>query len=83
MLEPGSVVRAIAGRDKNKFFCVVEKTQDSVYLADGKTRRLEKPKRKNVKHIQATTTRLDLRVVDTNKKLKAALHPLNEALRGK
>jgi len=68
----------MAGRDKHQFFCIVELSRDSVKLADGKTRRLEKPKRKNLKHIQATTTILDLEVVNTNKRLRASLKPFGE-----
>ena len=79
MLRVGTVVKAMAGRDKDKFFCIVERSQGSVLLADGKSRPLEKPKRKNERHVQATTTILDLELVGTNKKLKAALRPFREA----
>ena len=81
MLKAGTVVKATAGRDKDKFFCVVEWTRDSVMLADGRSRPLEKPKRKNAKHIQATKAILDLNVVGTNKKLRAALRPFGETLK--
>lgn len=75
MLSEGMVVIATAGRDKNKFFCIVELSRDSVKLADGKSRKLENPKTKNQKHIQATTTLLDLDACNTNKKLRTALRP--------
>ena len=41
----GSVVRATAGRDKDKFFVVL--STDGVYaqIADGKRRKVQKPKK--------------------------------------
>jgi len=73
----GKVVKSTAGHDKNRFFCIVGISKDNVKLADGKLRTLEKPKTKNTKHIQNTSTVLDLSVVDTNKKLRAALRSFN------
>lgn len=80
MLSEGAVVMATAGRDKNKFFCIVEISRDSVKLADGKSRKLEKPKTKNPKHIRATTTLLDLSACNTNKKLRTALRPFSDGV---
>ena len=80
MLEVGRVVKSKAGRDKNRFFCIVECALDSVKIADGKTHRLEKPKRKNTKHIQATTTKIELDTV-TDKQLRILLKPLNDGLK--
>ncbi len=83
MLTPGTVVRSVAGHDKNKFYCIVECLGDQrVSIADGKIRKLEKPKIKNIRHIRPTTTILDLEVVTTNKKLKAALAPWNREADG-
>ena len=47
----GSVVLANAGRDKGRYFVAVAASGGFVYIADGKERKLEKPKRKNIKHI--------------------------------
>ena len=44
------IVKSIAGRDKGKFFFVLETDGEFLLLADGKTRRLESPKRKKRKH---------------------------------
>ncbi len=52
-LECGQIVRALAGRDKDKVFVVVGIIDDnSVYIADGAKRRIEAPKRKKIKHLQ-------------------------------
>ena len=45
------IVKAATGRDKGKLFFVLEAEGDFLLLADGKTRRLERPKRKKRKHV--------------------------------
>ncbi len=45
------IVKAIAGRDKGKLFFVLTVEGESLLLADGKIRRLERPKRKKRKHV--------------------------------
>ena len=47
----GSVVKAITGRESDELFIVTALDQDYAMLVNGKTRKLEKPKRKNIKHI--------------------------------
>lgn len=51
---PGSLVRALAGRDKGSLFVATELHDGFASIADGKSRKLGKPKRKNVKHISPT-----------------------------
>lgn len=50
----GSVVCSKAGRDKDNYFVVVAIEGEAVFLADGKLRKLQKPKRKNRRHIALT-----------------------------
>ncbi len=50
----GMVVKATAGRDKDKYFVVVKVDGPYVWLVDGKTRRLIAPKKKKVIHIELT-----------------------------
>lgn len=70
----GTVVKAIAGRDDNKFFVVTEICEDKQYvlISDGKTRKLDAPKRKNIKHLRVTGTVIELNEI-TDKKLKMTL----------
>ena len=49
-LVKSSIVRSIAGRDKGKLFFVLEAEGDFLLLADGKSRKVETPKRKKRKH---------------------------------
>jgi len=48
----GMLATAKAGHDKNQLYIIIEETEDSVWLADGKYKTLQHPKRKNKKHIQ-------------------------------
>jgi len=52
----GSLVYSRAGRDKGTLFLVLRAEGEYVYLTDGDTRRVEKPKRKKLKHINKTNT---------------------------
>lgn len=76
---PGRVVRAVAGHDKDRFYMVVKLSESGVYIADGKLRKLDKPKRKNPKHLRKTNTILDPESVTTDKKLRLALLPFNSS----
>ena len=48
----GSAVRSKAGHDKGGMFIVIARDGEYAYLADGKTRKTENPKRKKLKHLQ-------------------------------
>ena len=48
----GMLAAAKAGHDKNQLYIIIEETDDFVWLADGKYKTLQHPKRKNKKHIQ-------------------------------
>lgn len=56
----GWIVRATAGRDKDGIFCVmgVEEESQRLLLADGKRRKVAKPKRKKLGHVTALTDHL-------------------------
>lgn len=48
----GFLARSKAGHDKGEVHVIVREDAESVFLADGRARTAEKPKRKNKKHIQ-------------------------------
>lgn len=50
----GQVVFSKCGRDKGKPFIVTSTEGEYVYMADGKLRTLEQPKKKKIKHVQKT-----------------------------
>ena len=51
-IRKSDIVLSIAGRDKGDLFFVIAKEDEFLLLADGKGRKLEKPKRKKLKHVQ-------------------------------
>lgn len=71
-LQKGSVVRADAGRDQGGIFVVVSADKGYCCIADGKSRKLASPKRKNVKHISLTGGMIELNDI-TDKKLRRML----------
>ena len=74
----GSVVSAGAGRDGGKFFAVVDADEKYCLIADGKSRKLASPKRKNIKHIRITDSMINLNDI-TDKKLRNMLKQFGSA----
>ena len=72
----GVVVKAVAGRDAGRYFVVLKFDDGFVWISDGKTRKLETPKKKNTKHLIITDTVTDINEI-TNKKLKMYLDRFN------
>ena len=52
MYSYGDVVISKNGRFKDKLFVVLKCDGQFAYLADGKSRRLKNPKKKNIKHLE-------------------------------
>lgn len=46
------IVRSRNGRDRGRYFLVLAEEESFVYLCDGRTRRVEKPKKKKRKHTE-------------------------------
>ena len=72
ILNEGTVVQATAGRDAGGFFVVTGTDGGYCMIADGKSRKLSTPKRKNIKHIRATNSMIQLSGI-TDKKLRNLL----------
>ncbi len=58
ILDVGQVVFSKSGRDKGRPFIVISIEEEYAYLADGKLRKVDTPKRKKYKHIQKTNDAL-------------------------
>lgn len=50
--QPGCPARSLAGHDKDRYYMILSVDGDWVFLADGRRKTQEKPKRKKKKHIQ-------------------------------
>ena len=75
-----NIVRSDAGRDKGKIFAVLAVEGEFLLLADGKTRKVEHPKRKKRRHVlfvSAEKTRLSEKITGnvkfTNSELRRTL----------
>lgn len=50
--EKGMLARSLAGHDRNKVYVIVDLDETYVYLADGVTKTLARPKKKKRMHVQ-------------------------------
>lgn len=82
MLEKGTVVRSSAGRDKGNLLAVVGSEQKKVFVCDGKERPVERPKSKNIRHVESIGISLNESEMQTNRMLKKALGRLNAEING-
>ena len=69
----GSVVRAKAGRDRNGYLVVVGLDGGFAYIADGRSRKVEKPKKKNLIHLEPTRCILNVGTA-SNREVKKLLN---------
>ena len=76
-VDKSSVIVSKAGRDMGQLFYVIDTDEQYVYLADGKSRRLEKPKRKKRKHVEQVP-RTESRIAE---KIRNGEKVLNSELR--
>ncbi len=86
-LKIGSVVLSTQGRDKGMYFVVVsiDEKKGYVFLSDGGTRKLNAPKKKNIKHVSDSGSVLESIALkfETGKKVfdsevKSALRQFNQ-----
>ena len=76
-VDKSSLVVSKAGRDQGQLFYVIDADEQYVYLADGKSRKLEKPKRKKRKHVEQVP-RTESRIAE---KIRNGEKVLNSELR--
>ena len=76
-MEAGRVVWSKAGHDKHSFYMVVRMENGRAYIADGRRRKLDKPKAKNPAHLNSTKTIFEPETVKTDKRLRELLRALN------
>ena len=62
----GDVVRSVAGHDKGSLMLVCETSGDNVLVVDGRLRKLEKPKKKNRKHLRFAARPAEAGVPESN-----------------
>ena len=75
-ISKSDIIESLAGRDKGKFFYVIDVEENFVLIADGKGRKLENPKRKKLKHVRRvsrTETRVAMKILNGDKVLNSEL----------
>jgi len=77
----GQVVRSRAGHDKDLYFVILALENDRAVICDGKTRKLEATKKKNLKHLCPTQLALPEDHLKTNKQIRTSLRELTRAER--
>lgn len=75
-LKTGRVVKSLSGHDKDKYYVVVRIGEGLCWIADGKRRKLCSPKKKNPRHLQATSKMIELQDVQSDRALRRALAQL-------
>ena len=77
-ISKGKIVRSKAGRDRDRFFVVLDVEGDFATVADGKVRPLCRPKRKRLKHLAPTLAAVEADSIRTDKQLKKLLANYNQ-----
>jgi len=81
-LQIGTIIKSKAGHDGGSFYVITGYDGEKPLIADGRRRKLAKPKAKNTKHISKTNTTVDMTDL-TDKKLRSYLHSFNFPNEGK
>jgi len=76
-LRIGCPVEITGGRDKGRIMAILGADASFVYVADGKHRPVEKPKRKNARHLKALKGDLG----EIGRKISAGMPVANSQLR--
>ena len=67
IIERGALVESLAGHDKGETFAIINLVDGNyVLIANGRTRKVNNPKRKKTKHIKLLNTKIDLEHFEKN-----------------
>ncbi len=78
-VQAGSLVFSEAGRDKDGLFVVLSRQGEYCFIADGRSRRVEKPKKKKLKHLRSAgataslKSKTDLGETPTNSEIRKSI----------
>lgn len=75
--ETGMLVRSKAGHDEGKVYVIIGVEGEYVYLADGKRKTIDRPKKKRKKHAQIILNKYDITNAD-DVKIKRILKEWNK-----
>ena len=75
-IERGQVIICLAGRDTGEYAVVLDSTDATVTVANGKSRPIARPKVKNLKHVKVTAHRLNIDEMTSDRWLRQQLKML-------
>lgn len=75
-MKPGSLAVSTAGHDKGDLVLVVKLEGNAVWVSDGRQRPLERPKKKNPKHLKPVSATIAEEDTQSNRRLRKALFKL-------
>ena len=64
IVERGMLAKSKAGHDKGHLYVIYDVDETYVYLVDGTLKTMEKPKKKNKKHVQIINEKYELSGMD-------------------
>ena len=64
IVETGMLAKSRAGHDKGHLYVIYNADETYVYLVDGKTRTIDKPKKKKRKHVQIICEKHEIEGID-------------------
>jgi ribosomal protein L14E/L6E/L27E len=76
-VKKGMIVKSQLGHDSDRFYVVLSIDNGKAFICDGKLRKLDKPKAKNIKHLSTTNVIVDVDLLNTDKKIRQALWSYN------
>ena len=86
----GEFAKSKAGHDKEEIFIIINKEEEYVYLVDGKSRILDKPKKKKIKHIQVINQideelqqKLETNLILRDEEIKRAIKSYKQKIGGR
>ena len=73
------VVKSVAGHDSGKLYCVISRDEGFALIVNGKTRKLDNPKRKKEKHLEPINIEFTEETENlTDKKIRRLLREIAE-----
>lgn len=73
----GMIVVSVQGHDSGEHFVIVKSQGKFVYISDGKSRKLAKPKLKNKKHLVVASEQLIDLKTQTDKSVRRLMNLMN------
>ncbi len=69
----GMIVKSLAGKDAGRYYIVLRAEGQRCLVTDGRHRKVNKPKVKNIKHLESAERQVDLAECNTDRKIRQTL----------